>query len=57
MPSPNQNSREMLAWLKQANEAHFMVDGDYGYFGKDDSQGNMTNADVNDAADLDADEG
>lgn len=45
MPSPNQNSREMQAWLKEANASHFMVDGDYGFFGRDDSQGNVTNED------------
>ena len=46
MPSPNKNSREMQAWLKQANEAHFMVDGTYGDFGADYSQGNPTSKDI-----------
>lgn len=35
MPSPNENSRQMQAWLQEANAANFDVDEEYGKFTAD----------------------
>lgn len=46
MSSPNENSRQMQAWLKQANAAHFGTDCEFGSFGADSDQSNPTSKEI-----------
>lgn len=53
MSSPNQNSRDMQAWLAQVNAANGSVDEEFGNFGADNDdfgQKNSSNDTISGAA-------